>query len=143
MIFLATSMTLLLPLLHCCHTVGDDEEDDVADGVGAVVVHAEVPLHESSPVVPSSPYSVLTGCLSVEVMVTAVVVLEMISCHLACCCYHCTPALLLPLNLSLADVPAGGPNMMVTVAVEMEMTSCCSLHCTLVCSLLPLLEFQL
>ena len=92
--------------------------------------------------VPSSQYSLLTCCLSLEVMVTAVVVLEMISCHLACCCYHCTLALLLPLNLSLADVLAGGPNMMVTVAVEMEMTSCCSLHCTLVCSLLPLLEFQ-
>ena len=90
MIFLATSMTLRLPLLHCCHAVGDDEEDDMVDGVGAVVVNAEVHLHESPPVVPSSPYSVLTGCLSLEVMVMAVVVFEMISCHLACCCYHCT-----------------------------------------------------
>ena len=75
-------------------------------------------------------------------MVTAVVGLEMISCHMACCCYHCTLAHLLPLNLVLADVLEGGPKMMVIVALEMEMTSCRYLHCTLVCSILPLLEFK-
>ena len=46
-------MNLVLLLLHCCHAVGDDE-DDVDAGVGAFFPHAEVLPNESPPVVPSS-----------------------------------------------------------------------------------------
>ena len=115
----ATSMHLLLHLLYAA---GDGVDDDVAVGVDVAPVLDVVPSHDGHLGVSPVSNSVMASWHSLEMMLSAQLVLEMmmISCHPAGCCYYCSLGHLPPLNILLADLLAGWPKMMmVTAVVEM------------------------